>query len=180
MAKKTLIGIWTLIVVIVVVVSWAKFPENVRVKPDTSLVGWVDHYSSLEDMIEHSDLIIKGKMIKNNPKEVSGMIFSMEEMKISKVYKDNNKVGDSIIVQQTGGVLNGTSTQAFPEAPLMDKKREYILFLKNTKEGYFVVMGGYQGLGKIINGKLDLNFVGDPVTDKLQGMTVKEIEKQGI
>lgn len=172
MIRKIMFGLLIILTFGAIEASWVKSNEIANTKPYTSFVEWGNHYSSPEDMISHSDLIIRGKMIKSSPENRSGMIFSMEDVEIIKVYKGNFNSKDIITILQTGGA----GTEPFPEAPLLDKRKEYILFLEKTERVY-QIMGGYQGLGKIINGNLDLNFIGDPVTDKLQDMTVENVEK---
>ena len=51
----------------------------------------------------------------------------MEDVEIIKVYKGNFNSKDIITILQTGGA----GTAPFPEAPLSDKSREYVLFLQS-------------------------------------------------
>lgn len=58
----------------------------------------------------------------------------------------------------------------------MEKKGDYLFFLKYTSEGHYLILGGYQGVGHIKNNKLDFN-VEDNVSKELLGKSIVEVEE---
>lgn len=56
---------------------------------------------------------------------------------------------NEIKVLLTGGEYANYKTVPFPECPLLDADKRYLLFLEKTEEGYYLPLGGYQGIATI-------------------------------
>lgn len=112
---------------------------------------WTDHYMYGEDMVATSDLIIEGKVVNQVCEQRVDMIFTKQNLAVQKTYKGDLALGKQIQVLQTGGELNGLQTAPFVEAPLLENDSVYLLFLKFTDEGHYLILGGYQGVGEIEN-----------------------------
>lgn len=140
---------------------------------------WVDHYFSIEDLINNSDLVIVGKVEDSIPQQRVNLIFTRQVIKIQKYLKGSSVLNDTIEVLQTGGTLNGITTQEIDDAPLFKIKDHLVLFLKKTDEGHYLVLGGYQGKGKIENNKIkvDESTIEDKVVKELKDKSIDEIEE---
>jgi len=137
--------------------------------------SWVNHYDDVAEMISESDLIIRGTVAASTPEQRINIVVTRQNIHIDKLYQSTAPVGDSIFLLQTGGVLGSTRTKPFPEAPLLEVGKSYLLFLELTEEGHYLIMGGYQGAGRIRAGRLDFtNVYGDAVSAALDGMNLTD------
>lgn len=137
---------------------------------------WINHFEDFNALINASDIIIKGKKIDSYPEQRVNMIFTKEIIEVSKVYKGSLKKDDTIEILQTGGEYNNIKTSQADEAPLLEKNGNYLLFLQTTDEGHYLILGGYQGVGKIKNKKLKFNVENDKIAKQLKGKDLSEIE----
>jgi hypothetical protein len=58
-------------------------------------------------------------------------------------------------VTQTGAILNGENKNILDDAPLLEKNKEYELFLDEFGNDTFVPVGGRLGVAEIIKGELE-------------------------
>ena len=139
--------------------------------------SWSDHYFSLEEIIEKADAVLIGKVTGSEKEQRVDMIFTLQRIEPVTVYQGELKSGEFIRVLQTGGELNGISTPAFEEAPLLKNDEICLFFLRYTEEGHYLVMGGYQGLGRIENDKVKFSIEEDEIAKALSGRNLNEIEE---
>lgn len=145
--------------------------------PNTAEADWVKCYQNVEEMYLESDLVIQGQVTGSSTEERFDVIFTNQEVKIKKVYRGDLAKGDIITVQQTGGRMNGITTNAFREAPLMKRNGNYLLFLQLAPEGFYLVAGGYQGSGRIVNDILECDGgTTGSVVGELSGKSVEAAE----
>jgi hypothetical protein len=66
--------------------------------------------------------------------------------------------------------MNGIVTKPFAEAPILKNKGNYLMFLQHTSEGYYLILGGYQGICIIISSFniRKCNKAQNPITQKKQ------------
>ncbi|MGI6669551.1 MAG: hypothetical protein ACOX4M_09355 [Acetivibrionales bacterium] len=138
--------------------------------------SWATHYTDVEDITDNSDLIVIGTVIDSIPEKRVNMIFTMQVIKIEKYIKGEKVPDDTVKVLQTGGELNGEKTYAFEDAPLFKINDKYLLFLEKTSEGHYLVAGGYQGSGKIVNGKVRFNVESDNIAKVFDKKRLEDVE----
>lgn len=105
------------------------------------------------------------------------MVFTKQIAEIDKVYYGSLNVGDKIEILQTGGVYENIETSPIMEAPLLDKKGEYLLFLRYTKEGHYLILGGYQGVGLIHMNKIKFNEANSKMSKELKDKSMTKLEE---
>lgn len=115
---------------------------------------WNEHFATDKDLIESSDLIVKGKVIDSYCEKRYDVVFTKQVIEVSKILKGKINSNEQIEILQTGGELDNIKTPVIKEAPLLDKNGTYLLMLRKTDEGHYLLMGGYQGVGKIIKNTL--------------------------
>jgi hypothetical protein len=142
-------------------------------KPSAS---WVDSYTNTKDLTDKADLIVIGKVVASVPERRFDIIVTMQIIKIEKYVKGEKVADDIVKVAQTGGELNGYKSSEFSEAPLFKKNDKYVLFLGKTPEGHYLVLGGFQGLGKIVNGKVSVNVDEDEIGKVFKNKRIEEVE----
>lgn len=138
--------------------------------------SWVNHYTDTKALTDKSDLIVIGKVIDSVPEKRVDMIFTMQNIKIDKYVKGEKVADDTVKVLQTGGELNGKKTVEFEDSPLFKINDKYLLFLEKTTEGHYLVSGGYQGLGKIVDGKVKVNVDGDEIGKVFKNKSIEDVE----
>lgn len=148
--------------------------NNTNVKSNAS---WVDHYSNIDSMSNKADLIIVGKITDSKPEKRFDVVFTKQIVTIEKNIKGNKSKGSTVEVLQTGGQLGNTITPEIIDAPLFQKNDKLLLFLNTTDEGPYLVLGGYQGVGKIVNNKIKVNVEEDEIGKTLKDKDVGEIER---
>ncbi len=114
-------------------------------------VSWTKHYNTWEEMEMASDLIIHGKVIDSITELRNNMVFTQQQILIKNVEKGNIEEGSIIEVLQTGGEYEDHITPEISETPLMQRDKEYILYLEQTEYDvrygkYYLIAGGNQGL----------------------------------
>lgn len=147
---------------------------------------WVSHYETIDALVENSDIIILGEKHGSYTEQRISMIFTKELIQIEEVYKgeeiiddeivDNEIIGEEIEILQTGGEMNNITTLPFAEAPLLEEDIEYLLFLDKTSEGYYLIMGGYQGVGTIVNGNVLFSDANIEIANSVENNSLEELE----
>ncbi len=154
--------------------------QNTNYTPNTtnaSHADWADHFGDIDSLTKAADIIIKGQVVKSTTEQRVNLIFTKQEVKIKEVYKGNVKNGESIKLLQTGGEMNNIKTAAFVEAPLLDKGGDYLMYLRLTQEGHYLVLGGYQGIGKIENNKVKFNVEEDIIAMEFKDKNLESIDR---
>jgi len=137
--------------------------------------SWIGGSLNFDDLIKSSDVIITGRVIGSTPEQRFDLIFTRQEVSANSIYKGEVKEGESVIILQTGGRLGEMETRPFQEAPLLVEKSDYLLFLEYTPEGYYLIMGGFQGVARIINNELEFNVSDDYIANELYGMSYSDV-----
>ncbi len=175
MRKKFYIILTSVVVLVFIIVGVRhyNFEHTVEIVPEAS---WKNHYFDVDSLVKASDIIIEGKVIGATLEQRYDLIFTMQEIEAEKVYIGDLKEGETVTVLQTGGELNGIETKAFREAPLLDKGDDYLLFLEYSDEGHYLILGGYQGVGKIKNGRVTFSNVrNDEISAVLSGKSLSYV-----
>lgn len=107
---------------------------------------------SFEELREASDVMLIGQVVSQYPEQRHDMVFTYSRVQVSEVV-EGNLVGSSNLVEvlQTGGTLNGTSTPALADEPLMTVGENYLLCLSYSPAdgqypAYYLPTGGGQGI----------------------------------
>ncbi|PID14806.1 MULTISPECIES: hypothetical protein [unclassified Sporosarcina] len=110
-------------------------------KPILTMEATFPSYT-FEDLSQEAELIVEGK-----PTEildsymVNGDIpFTKFSFKVDKVHK-----GDIDSAKEIAFVQDGNSEFVFSEFPLLEINQNYILFLKKSESGNYVIVGGPNG-----------------------------------
>ncbi|MGL4875500.1 MAG: hypothetical protein ACRC30_12700 [Clostridium sp.] len=105
----------------------------------------VNYYETLEEINKDSEIVVKGKFIKNEYIEYEGVIFTVSQFKIDDVIKGNINRNDVIKVLQTGGIgavkLNEMDEKSFenPEEVKEHLKNNLGKKFESTIEGIKVL-----------------------------------------
>lgn len=162
------------IVIIGLVFFYSKKNDNINI--NSPHADWNDHYSDFKSMVSSADLVIKGKKVDFYTEQRSDLIFTKQIIEIEKIYKGDADKNSRIEILQTGGKLNDITTSPFAEAPLLDKNSNYLLLLKKSKEGHYLILGGYQGVGLIKNDNVIFNASNTEITEELENKNINYIE----
>jgi len=110
----------------------------------TPLPGSTLQRLSLNDMIQKSTLIVRGKVQPGTSAALRGpMIYTHYQLSVTTAYK--GMPGSSIDVAVPGGALNGIQ-QPVAGAPTLTPGQDYVFFLWTSKSGLTQVIGLSQGL----------------------------------
>lgn len=177
--QKSIIIASSLLIIIGIIVTYSVAQNSATNKDRGTEASWINYYENLESLVGASELIVVGEVIESVPEKRVNLIFTMQKIKIDRYIKGEAVDNDSIRVLQTGGELDGQTTRTFTGTPLFDKKQKYILFLEYTPEGHYLVMGGYQGVGKLKNEIIVLTSEQekDVLGQKMKNMTINDIQK---
>lgn len=120
---------------------------------------WVKIHHSSSELINNSDIIIKGRVKSSFTELRHDVVFTMNTIEVSHIYaiKSNNDLvtntidplNPTLVLQQTGGQNGSIITRPFDEELVLTMNQEYVLFLYRAEEGYYLPSGGYQGLTKV-------------------------------
>jgi len=118
-------------------------------------VDWTDHYNTVDEMTRNSDYIIIARVSNQRYEERHDLVFTLSEVTVVKniglkPIPENQK----FTVLQTGGISNGIETNPIEDVLMLKNNNTYLLFLRETNESYVILMGGFQGIASIINGKV--------------------------
>jgi len=153
-----------------------KNKENIKIT-NSPHADWIDYYENFDSLIKDADIVIQGKKIDSYAEQRVDLIFTKEVIEINKVYQGDVNIGDKIEILQTGGILNGIETEPFSEAPLLEDDGQYLLLLQYTKEGHYLILGGYQGIGLIEDNQVKFNSENIIISNDLIGKDINSIEK---
>jgi hypothetical protein len=98
---------------------------------------------SLDDMIQKSTSIVRGKAHLTSASFRGSIIYTHYQVQVSEVYKGTP--GAQLDVAVLGGFSNGVR-QIFAGAPTLAEGQDYVLFLWTSKTGLTQVIGLSQGL----------------------------------
>lgn len=110
---------------------------------------WTDAYGAGQEaeLVQDADLICVGKVVDAYTELRYDMVFTHQVIEIQRI--DKGSAPERIEVLQTGGNYGTTETLPFREAPLLEKEEVYYLLLQTTNSGYYLPMGGFQGVGQV-------------------------------
>lgn len=156
--KKILIVIPTILILCFVILSILPnknaYMDKLN-KTQTGSATWAYGAHSIDELMNYSDLIVKGKVIDYEPIQDGDLIFTFESVEVLEVIKGNVSKGDKITVVITGGELNGKVTNPIEDCPIMDMRTPYMLFLQKTDSGHYAIVAGNQGFGRIKNNTIE-------------------------
>jgi hypothetical protein len=145
---------------------------------NSASADWIDHYNDFNSMASAADLIIKGKKVDSYPEQRADLIFTKQVIEIKKIYKGDLNIGDKIEILQTGGTINNITTLPIEEAQLLDNNGNYLLLLRKSSEGHYLILGGYQGVGLIKDDEnVIFNDANTEFTNDLKSKKLKDIEE---
>jgi hypothetical protein len=118
-------------------------------------VDWTEHYNTVVEMIINSNYIILARVTNQSYEVRQDLVFTLSEVSVVK------NIGLSLITEsqkftvlQTGGISNGIETAPIEDVLMLKSNNTYLLFLRETDENNVIIMGGFQGIASIINGKV--------------------------
>ncbi|MCW2888862.1 MAG: hypothetical protein QOE54_279 [Streptosporangiaceae bacterium] len=126
--------------------------------------SWAVTYSSVRDLKTHADLVVQGRITKVLGQSVvkTSYVTTDFEFTVSAAVQDAKglvaKNGGALRVHQTGGILNNVRYQIHDD-PLLNVGDESVLFLREYKPGFFMIIGGPTGRFGVKNGQV--STVGD-------------------
>lgn len=153
------------------------------VSVDSSLSGpsadWKTNYETMEKMATETDLIITGKVTGHSQELRHDVVFTKQTIEVLSAIKPNSEnTPKEITVLQTGGSKDGVETEPFPEAPLLEEGKTYLLFLEHSDEGHYLIGGGYQGVAEVTDDKVTFTCDFTGMADKLEATPAGSIEKE--
>lgn len=158
--KKTIIG--TFFIACIMCYSALSILPSIKNTEPATYASWSATYSSVEEMINNSDLIILGELVDSSTELRHDLVFTHEYIKVNSVLKGTILAGETIDVLKTGGTYGNISTPAINGVPLLSEilsdridSRNILLCLELTDPDpiygqYYLIAGGYQGFG-IVN-----------------------------
>lgn len=93
------------------------------------------------------------------------------------IYSYEHFNGKSYNVVQTGGKIEDLTTYPIEGTPTINKNQSYLFLLEKTSEGHYLILGGYQGIGKINNNKLIFDKSSRISYSKLNNKNISEINQ---
>lgn len=153
-----------LVLALVLAIAWTGITNvSADMKKEKSVhYLWENFYSELSKMSDEVDLIVRGRIEDKEYGLNVNLVYSMNALSISKVYKGEEV--RSINIYQSGGEFEAYSTVVPAEVTLLEQGKEYILFLMRAKQGdYYYIAGACQGVFRI-----DTNETCDDLRDVLE------------
>ena len=98
---------------------------------------------SLNDMIQQSNVIVRGKAQRSYSERRGSVIFTHYRVQVASTFKGTP--GLTLDIAVMGGVVNG-SRQIFAGAPELTEGQDYVFFLWTSKTGLTQIIGFSQGL----------------------------------
>lgn len=182
MTRKKVMIFLSLVTVMVSLGFFYKMENNSPILSQKQVVkadaDWVDHYNDLSSMVNKADVVVIGKVIGSKLEKRVDLIFTKQDIAIEKSLKGNLTKGDIIEVLQTGGELDGIKTPEIYDTPLFKKNDKLLLFLSKSSEGHYLVLGGYQGKGKIVNNQIMVEDDQDKVGKELKDKNIDDMNTQ--
>jgi hypothetical protein len=153
--------------------------------PFTGIKGSTLLQLSLNDMIQQSTLIVRGKTQPTYTAFRGPVVYTHYQLQVSEILKGT--AAQQMDIAVPGGVANGLR-QSIAGAPTLAGGQEYVLFLWTGKSGLTQVIGLSQGLfsvttnssgqAMVVRGaatELMLNSAGQPVTDSNLQMPLTDL-----
>jgi hypothetical protein len=133
---------------------------------------------SLDDMIQKSTSIVRGKAHLMSASFRGPIIYTHYQVQVSEVYKGTP--GSVVDVAVLGGVSQGVR-QDFAGAPALADGQDYVLFLWTSKTGLTQIIGLSQGLFSVLPEGASQLVVRAASTERMvnaQGQPVKDSDIQ--
>lgn len=131
---------------------------------------------SLDDMVEKSTSIVRGKVVGSSGRYIGPVIYTHYRVQTSEAYK--GAVQGAIEVAVPGGQLNGVRHEV-TGAPMLAEGDEYVLFLWTGPSGVTQIIGLTQGLFSLPRTQdADRTAIrrpsGEMMIDRVSGRTVRD------
>jgi hypothetical protein len=143
---------------------------------------------SLNDMIQQSTVIVRGKVQPTFTAARGPMIYTHYQVQVTETLKGT--APKQLDIGVPGGVANGLR-QSVAGAPALAAGQDYVLFLWTSKSGLTQVIGLSQGLFSVLTNsagqstlvrgaatELMLNAAGQPVSDSNLQMPLSELRSK--
>lgn len=136
------------------------------------------------DMVFTRQIVEVQKTLKANSLVKADLELTSLVAEQSRSYLEESYLPESnlpmIQILQTGGELNGMYTKPFLEAPLLESGEQYVFLLEqaldeNFLPTYYVMMGGYQGVGEVIDNKIVFSKQTNDVFKLLSNQNVDQV-----
>jgi hypothetical protein len=167
--------------------------------PGGSGIGIIDEVSeafTIEDLIQSSELVIKGTVVRVLPSEVinknhPNVIYTTSVISIDEVLRGAPPPSNTIAIVQLGGRVP-PCTFTVKDSPLVELREEYIFFLvrdptteipNNSGSPRYATLGQYGGKAKIVDGKIQFNPSAHELLRQYDNMDLamfKDILKRGV
>jgi hypothetical protein len=151
---------------------------------------------AIHDLIQISELIIKGTVARVLPSEVlsqnpRNVMHTTSLISIDEVLRGTPPPSNTIAITQLGGQV-GPCSLTVKDAPVVDLREEYILFLvhdlspsipNNSGSPRYTVYGVYSGKAKIVDGKIQFSPGASYALREYNGTDLamfKDIVKRGV
>lgn len=112
--------------------------------------SWAVHYSSLPELVAHTDLVVLGVAGKSQSYvhpdgyEMSNVDVTVGKILYSRAGEILPAIGSNVIVAQTGGVSNGVLSE-IRDDPIFGNGERVLLFLTHLEDARYKVTGGPSG-----------------------------------
>ncbi len=156
--------------------------------PLTGLQGTTLLQLSLNDMIQQSTMIVRGKPQLSYTAARGAAIYTHYQVQVTATYKGTPTQQLDIAIP--GGVSNGLR-QSFAGAPGLSNRQDCVLFLWTSKTGLTQLIGLSQGLFRVVanssgqllvtraaSTEMMLNGNGQPVTDSDFQMLLSDLQSR--
>lgn len=145
--------------------------------PKQSFADWKNNFHSEDEIIKAADLIIMGNVINSYTEKRKSIVITKYVIKANKIFKGDIDQKQEIELLQTGGQIEDLITYPIEGSPTINKNQSYLFLLERTNEGHYLILGGYQGIGKINNNKLIFDKNTRISYSKLDNNNVSEINQ---
>ncbi|MNI03087.1 hypothetical protein D3C73_559820 [compost metagenome] len=147
-----------LLLTIIVVSSIVLIEKNKKSDSVVSISGEFERmYESVESLHIDSDLVLEVTAGNVHTLKYEGLVFSLTDSFVKKVYKGPNP-GPSINILETGGLFEGIA-YIFEGNPVFKSNESAVVFLKKyigpVAENAYYITGSIQGKFKIDGGRLE-------------------------
>lgn len=143
--------------------------------------SWAKSYASASELALDADSIVLGTVAGieyqgPDPNDTSGSRFPIALTRFSLTVKAviAGKPGAVIIVDQTGGIVNGQQ-ETLEGDPLLTVGATYVLYLQRTADGSYYTVGGPQGT-LVASADGSLKRYGDSQVSWPVNLTVSQLE----
>lgn len=178
MNKKRFILLSLGLVLIFAVLLINNSPKKVITNPGNA--DWTDYYEDEKALVNGSELICVGTVTKSKSELRNDLVFTQYSIKIDEIQKNGEGINKlkgnhpTIKVLLTGGEYQNFKTNPFEECPLLEEGEQYLLFLKHSQEGHYLISGGYQGIATIENNII--SFRNNNSKKKYKDLEMKSID----